>query len=58
MATKKKQAKTLLKFHNININSYPHERLNSSRGVIKNKDLSLCSLKEIKIELKKKSKML
>ena len=38
------------KFHNIN--TYPHERLNLSWGVVRNKDLSLCSITKIKNELK------
>ena len=41
----------LKKFHNININTYPHEKLNTSRGVVKNKELSLCSIIEIKNEM-------
>ena len=41
------------KIHNIDIKAYPHQRLNTSKGVIKNGELSLCSIMEIKNELKK-----
>ena len=41
--------------HNIDIKAYPHERLNTSKGVIRNGELSLCSITEIKNELKKQN---
>ena len=47
---KRKHADFLLKmtkFHNINVKTYPHKSLNES------KELSLCTLEEIKRELKK-----
>lgn len=50
-----KHAKSLLqthKFHDINIKTYPHPTLNSSKGVIRNKELSLCTTDEILNELK------
>ena len=34
------------------MNTYPHERLNTSGGVVMNKDLSLSSITEIRKELK------
>ena len=43
------------KIHNIDIKAYPHERLNTSQGVIRNGELSLCSIMEIKNELKKQN---
>ena len=43
------------KIHNIDIKAYPHERLNTSKGVIRNGELSLCSIMEIKNELKKQN---
>ena len=43
------------KIHNIDIKAYPHERLNTSKGVIRNGELSLCSITEIKNELKKQN---
>ena len=55
---KKKQAEIILKqkkIHNIDIKAYPHERLNTSKGVIRNGELSLCSIMEIKNELKKQN---
>ena len=56
--TEKKQAEIILKqkkIHNIDIKAYPHERLNTSKGVIRNGELSLCSIMEIKNELKKQN---
>ena len=56
--TGKKQAEIILKqkkIHNIDIKVYPHERLNTSKGVIRNGELSLCSITEIKNELKKQN---
>ena len=55
---KKKQAEIILKqkkIHNIDIKAYPHEGLNTSKGVIRNGELSLCSIMEIKNELKKQN---
>ena len=52
----KKQAEIILKqkkIHNIDIKAYPHERLNTSKRVIRSGELSLCSIMEIKNELKK-----
>ena len=40
-------------FHNLKIKTYPHKTLNSSIGVIRNKELSKCSREEILAELKK-----
>ena len=48
--TGKKQAEIILKqkkIHNIDIKAYPHERLNTSKGVIRNGELSLCSIMEM-----------
>ena len=42
----------MLKFHNIIVKTYPHKSLNISKGVVKSKELSLCTIKEIKRELK------
>ena len=39
-------------FHNLKIKTYPHKTLNSSKGVIRNKELSQCSREEILAELK------
>ena len=41
--------------HNIDLKAYPHERLNTSKGVIRNGELSLCSIMEINNELKKRN---
>lgn len=52
----KKHVKILLKmkkFPNLGIKSYLYERLNISRVVVRNNDFSFCTIKEIKIELKK-----
>ena len=43
------------KIHNIDIKAYPHERLNTSKEVIRNGELSLCSIMEIRNELKKQN---
>ena len=43
----------MTKFHNISIKTYPHKSLNISKGVVRNKELSLCPIEEIKTELKK-----
>ena len=57
--TEKKQAEIILKqkkkIHNIDIKAYTHVRLNTSKGVIRNGELSLCSITEIKNELKKQN---
>ena len=48
----KKHAVNLIKmktFHNV----YPHDRLNTSKGVIRSRELSLATLEEIKIALGK-----
>ena len=53
--TQEKHANFLLKmkiFHNIKIKGYPHEKLNQSKGVVRSQELSLCSIEEIKTELK------
>ena len=50
-----KDANFLLKmkiFHDIKVKSFVHERLNTSRGVIRSRELSLCSIEEIKSELR------
>ena len=39
-------------FHNFRIKTYPHKTLNSSKGVIRNKELSQCSKEEILAKLK------
>ena len=52
---KKKHAVFLLKmtrFHNTAIKTCPHKSLNVSKGIVRSKELSLCSLEEIKSELK------
>ena len=38
-------------FHNLKIKAYPHNSLNSSKGVVRSPDLSLCTLDEIKSNL-------
>ena len=40
-------------FHNLKIKAYPHNSLNSSKGVMRSPDLSLCPLDEIKRNLRK-----
>ena len=40
-------------FHNLKCKAYPHERLNTSKGVIRNRDLSLAISEEIKTALGK-----
>ena len=53
---KRKNADFLLKmtkFHTINIKTYPHKSLNISKGVVRSKELSLCTIEEIKKEMKK-----
>ena len=39
-------------FHNKKIIAYPHQNLNPCKGVVRSQELSLCSLEEIKKELK------
>ena len=39
-------------FHNLKIKTYPHKTLNSSKGVIRNNELSQCSREEIEAEVK------
>ena len=53
---KRKNANFLLKmtkFHTINVKTYPHKSLNISKGVVRSKELSLCTIDEIKKEMKK-----
>ena len=53
---KRKHADFLLKmtkFHNISVKTYPHKSLNVSKGVVRSKELSLCTIEEIKREIKK-----
>ena len=55
---KKSYAENLLKmtlFTNIKIKTYPHASLNSSKGVVRSSELSLCTLDEIKSYLKNQS---
>ena len=41
------------KFHTVNVKTYPHKSLNISKGVVRSKELSLCTIDEIKKEMKK-----
>ena len=53
---KRKNADFLLKmtkFHTINVKTYPHKSLNISKGVVRSKELSLCTIDEIKKKMKK-----
>lgn len=53
----KKHATSLLKmtnFHNVKIRAYPHQKLNSSKRVVRSRELTLCTIEEIKTELKAK----
>ena len=53
---KRKHADFLLKmtmFNNIAVKTYPHKSLNTSKGLVRSKELSLCTLEEIKKELKR-----
>ena len=43
----------MTKFHTINVKIYPHKSLNISKGVVRSKELSLCTIEEIKKEMKK-----
>ena len=48
---KRKNADFLLKMtkiHTINVKTYPHKSLNISKGVVRSKELSLCTIAEIK----------
>ena len=52
----KKHAENLLKiekFHNLKCRTYPHAKLNSSKGVVRSKELSLATQEEIKTAFKK-----
>lgn len=40
------------KFHTHNIKAYPHQTLNTSKGAVRCQDLWLCTIEEIKKELK------
>ena len=40
----------MTKFHTINVKTYPHKSLNISKGVVRSKELSLCTIEEIKNE--------
>ena len=55
---KRKHADFLLKMtklHNISVKTYPHKSPNVSKGVVRSKKkLSLCTIEEIKRELKSK----
>lgn len=37
---------------------YPHDSLNTSKGVVQNKELNFCTIAEIKCELKKKTNVI
>ena len=53
---KRRNANFLLKmtkFHIINVKTYSHKSLNISKGVVRSKELSLCTIDEIKKEMKK-----
>ena len=53
----KKHAENLLKmekFHNLKCHAYPHAKLNTSKGIVRSKELSLATLEEIETALKKK----
>ena len=43
----------MTKFHAINVKTYPHKSLNISKGIVRSKELSLCTIDEIKKEMKK-----
>ena len=52
----KKHAENLLKmekFHNLKSHAYPHAKLNTSKGVVRSKELSLATLEEIETAFKK-----
>ena len=53
---KRNYADFLLKmkrFHNITVKTYPHKSLNISKGVVRSKKLSLCTIEEIKSGMRK-----
>ena len=41
------------KFHNLKCHAYPHAKLNTSKGVVRSKELSLATLEEIETAFKK-----
>ena len=43
----------MIKFHTINVKTYAHKSLNISKGVVRSKELSLCTIEEMKKEMKK-----
>ena len=47
----------MTRFHNTAIKTYPHKSLNVSKGIVRSKELSLCSHEEIKSELKNQGVM-
>ena len=52
----KKHAENLLemeKFHNLKYRAYPHTKLNTSKGVVRSKELSLATPEEIEMAFKK-----
>ena len=56
----KNQAYEILKwkhFDNIKIKTYPHNSLNTCKGVVKSHELSLCTLDEMKTNLQDKNAM-
>ena len=53
---KKKYADFLVKmtkFHNIPVTTYSHKSLDVNEGIVQSKELLLCTIEEIKRELKK-----
>ena len=42
-------------FHDLKCKTYPHEKFNTSKGIIRNKELFLATLEEIKTALEKQS---
>ena len=53
---KKKHANLLLKMtmlYNIPVKTYSHKSLNINKGIVRSNELSLCTIEEIKKELKK-----
>ena len=43
----------ITRLHDITVNTYTHKSLNISKGIIRSKELSLCTIEEIKSELSK-----
>ena len=41
------------KFHNLKCRAYPHAKLNTSKGIVRNKELSLATPEEIETAFKK-----